>query len=418
MTRDFVVIGGGVGGLVVARDLAAAGARVTLLEASDRLGGQVRRHTVAGLDLDAGAEAFAVRGNAVQQLATLLGLGGDIVPPAPAGAWLQPEHGDAIPLPATSLLGIPGSPLAADVIAVVGGATAFRAYLESLLPATVGAKAQTLGELVRKRMGAGILNKLVAPVVTGVHSAHPDDLPLDRVAPGLRIALLREGSLARGVRDLRERAPAGSAVLGIRGGMSRLVDELTADLERFHVDVRLGQAASEVTADSARVGAETLTGTVIVAAPGVLAPATLRTAVVATLVVDAPALDAAPRGSGVLVAAGAPGIRARALTHQTAKWPWLAERAEGRHVIRLSYDRAHDRFNEVATADAQALLGVPLTASSVLGFAHVEWQRAAAQTYSDTDMHVVGETAAGTGLTNVVAQARATAENLLQENAS
>ncbi|WP_167043972.1 FAD-dependent oxidoreductase [Salinibacterium sp. ZJ454] len=416
MTRDFVVVGGGVGGLVVARDLAAAGARVTLLEASDRLGGQVRRHTVAGIDLDTGAEAFAVRGGAVQQLATLLGLGGDIVPPAPAGAWLQPAQGAAIPLPATSLLGIPGSPLATDVIAVVGGATAFRAYLETLLPATVGAKAQTLGELVRTRMGAGILNKLVAPVVTGVHSAHPDDLPLDRVAPGLRNALLREGSLARGVRDLREKAPAGSAVLGIRGGMARLVDELTADLDRYQVDVRLGQPASDVTPDGARVGTEMLAGTVIVAAPGVLAPATLRRAVVATLVVDAPALDSAPRGSGVLVATGAPGIQARALTHATAKWPWLADRAEGRHVIRLSYDRAHDRFREVATADAQALLGVSIPASAVLGFAHVEWQRAAAQTYAETGIQVVGETAAGTGLASVVAQARSTAQNLLQEN--
>ncbi|WP_166876600.1 NAD(P)/FAD-dependent oxidoreductase [Salinibacterium sp. ZJ450] len=416
MTRDFVVVGGGVGGLVVARDLAAAGARVTLLEASDRLGGQVRRHTVAGIDLDTGAEAFAVRGGAVQQLATLLGLGGDIVPPAPAGAWLQPAQGAAIPLPATSLLGIPGSPLATDVIAVVGGATAFRAYLETLLPATVGAKAQTLGELVRTRMGAGILNKLVAPVVTGVHSAHPDDLPLDRVAPGLRNALLREGSLARGVRDLREKAPAGSAVLGIRGGMARLVDELTADLDRYQVDVRLGQPASDVTPDGARVGTEMLAGTVIVAAPGVLAPATLRRAVVATLVVDAPALDSAPRGSGVLVATGAPGIQARALTHATAKWPWLADRAEGRHVIRLSYDRAHDRFREVATADAQTLLGVSIPASAVLGFAHVEWQRAAAQTYADTGIQVVGETAAGTGLASVVAQARSTAQNLLQEN--
>ena len=59
-----------------------------------------------------------------------------------------------------------------------------------------------------------------------------------------------------------------------------------------------------------------------------------------TLVLDAPALDAAPRGTGVLVAAGTPGVTAKALTHSTAKWPWLAELAGGRHVVRLSYGRA------------------------------------------------------------------------------
>ena len=55
----------------------------------------------------------------------------------------------------------------------------------------------------------------------------PDELALERAAPGLRAALLREGSLvARGARSLRERSPAGSQVAGIRGGVVRLVDEL------------------------------------------------------------------------------------------------------------------------------------------------------------------------------------------------
>lgn len=414
MSADFVIVGGGVAGLVAARDLAKGGARVILLEASDRLGGQVRRHTVGGIDLDAGAEAFATRGGAVERLAIQLGLGGDVVSPAPAGSWLQRTNGSAVPLPATSLLGIPGSPLAEDVIAVTGFGTAFRAYLESLLPATYAAKAETLGELVRRRMGPRMLEQLVAPVTTGVHSAHPDDLPLDRVAPGLRNALLREGSLARGVRDLREKAPAGSLVQGLRGGMARLVDELVADLELYRVDVRLDAEVTGVEADRATVGAEHLAGRVIVAAPGVLAPAVTRPAVVATLVVEAPELDAAPRGSGVLVAAGAPGIRARALTHQTAKWPWLAERADGRHVLRLSYDREHADFAAVAVADASTLLGVTLP--TVVDFAQVGWERATAVEHSDSGILAIGESVAGTGLASVVRQSRELAGNLLQAN--
>ncbi|WP_167137422.1 FAD-dependent oxidoreductase [Diaminobutyricimonas sp. TR449] len=412
MNADFVIVGGGVGGLVAARELAHGGARVIMLEASDRLGGQVLRHNVGGLDLDAGAEAFATRGGAVERLAIRLGLGGDVVSPAPVGSWLQRANGSAAPLPATSLLGIPGSPLAEDVIAVTGFGTAFRAYLESLLPATFGAKSATLGELVRRRMGKGMLEQLVAPVTTGVHSAHPNDLPLDRVAPGLRIALLREGSLARGVRDLRAKAPAGSLVQGLRGGMGRLVDELVADLKLYGVDVRFGATVTSVEAEAATVGGEQVTGRVIVAAPGLLAPAVTRPAVVATLVVDAPELDAAPRGSGVLVAAGAPGIRARALTHQSAKWPWLAERAGGRHVLRLSYEQEHPDFAKVAAADAAALLGTPLT--KVEDFAQVTWQRASVTEHSDTGILAVGESVAGTGLASVVGQSRELAGKLLQ----
>ena len=71
MTAEFTVVGGGIGGLVVARRLAMAGRSVTLLEASHRLGGTVAAHIVGGVDLDAGAESFAVRGGTVAALASM-----------------------------------------------------------------------------------------------------------------------------------------------------------------------------------------------------------------------------------------------------------------------------------------------------------------------------------------------------------
>ena len=57
---NLTVVGGGIAGLVLARRLAMAGRSVTLLEASDRTAGLAARHTVGGIDLDAGAESFAV----------------------------------------------------------------------------------------------------------------------------------------------------------------------------------------------------------------------------------------------------------------------------------------------------------------------------------------------------------------------
>ncbi|RII95945.1 hypothetical protein DZF97_18190, partial [Clavibacter nebraskensis] len=96
-------------------------------------------------------------------------------------------------------------------------------------------------------------------------------------------------------------------------------------------------------------------------------------------------VGAAPRGTGVLVAADAPGIRAKALTHATAKWPWLKEQAGDRHVLRLSYGRAggdddtaavpDDELTAVAVHDASALLGVDL-AGRVTGSARVRWTNA------------------------------------------
>lgn len=418
---DVIVVGGGVAGLVAARRLALAKRSVAIVEASDRLGGSVARHIVGGIALDAGAESFATRKGTVAALATELGLGGEIVTPDREGGWLFPATGAPHPLPATSLLGIPGSPLAADVISVIGAGAAARAILDSLLPGVVGANARTLGELVRIRMGRAVVDQLVGPIAHGVHSTHPDALEVDRVAPGLRAALRREGSLSRAVRDLRAAGPAGSAVAGIRGGMARLVDELVADIERLGVDVRLGVPAESVDHTSVRVGDTELRGQVVVAAPGLVgerADGPLIT--LATLVLDAPGLANAPRGTGVLVAAGATNVRARALTHSTAKWQWLAERSDGREVVRLSFDDEPADLKATSIADASTLLGVALTDSNVVDFARAQWRRPAprraSEGYAQTGIVEVGEAVAGSGLANVIAHAESTIEDYLRDD--
>ncbi|KAF2411503.1 hypothetical protein B1729_19985 [Microbacterium sp. B35-04] len=395
----FAVVGGGVAGLVVARRLAASGAAMTLFEASDRLGGTVARHEVGGLALDAGAESFAVRGGVVAALLAELGLADDIVAPTPGPAWLQPVTGEAVPLPATALLGIPSDPLAADVVRVVGRAAAERAVERDALP--VHAVPPTLGALVRERFGDEVLDRLVAPVVHGVHSQHPDDVPVARAHPGLADAVASAGSLGAAVAQLRAAAPPGSAVAGLRGGVNRIVPALAEDLARRGGDIRLSTPVDDIA---------TLDGIVVVAAPSLAAPgAPGRRIDLVTLVVEQDELDAAPRGTGLLVAAGAP-VGARALTHATAKWAWLRDAAAGRHVLRLSYDATPADPVAAALADAETLLGVPLPV--VVDAAHVSWVRPAAAV-PPAGITVVGETVAGSGLAGLIAHAERTASELL-----
>src|SRR5258708_29084827 len=53
---EVVIIGGGVAGLTAARDLAAGGVRVLVLEARDRLGGRVLTHHTPDGPVELGAE--------------------------------------------------------------------------------------------------------------------------------------------------------------------------------------------------------------------------------------------------------------------------------------------------------------------------------------------------------------------------
>ena len=432
--KDVLVIGGGVAGLVAARECAHLGLSVVVLEAAGAVGGAVGSHEVAGLTLDSGAESFAVRGNTVAQFLSALGLTDQIVEPNPAGAWLHLPPNRAggapvtVPLPAAGVLGIPGSPLSDDVRRAIGWSGALRAYLDRMMPVLTIGRAHSLGELVEKRMGKKVLDRLVSPVAGGVYATDARDLEVDVVAPGLNKAITTTGSLSGAVLALRTAAPAGSAVRGLTGGMHRLVDALVADLEAFDVDIRPATpVAGFRPVDTAATDGETSTRTwqvelapapdaadadapprtltarhVILAVPAapalaLLAPLGPDFAAVAeldwpaqagvelaTLVLDAPALDAHPRGTGVLVAQDTPGVTAKALTHATAKWAWLdAQTSPGHHVVRLSFGRAgapvptlglsDDELRDLAVHDAAAILGVDLSVAQVRGFARTLW---------------------------------------------
>ena len=471
---DVVVIGAGLAGLVSARECARKGLRVVVLDAAETPGGFVATHEVSGIRLDSGAESFATRGGEkgkpgpVATLIADLGLGDEIATPNSRGAWVQ-LPGGAAPLPKLSLLGIPGAPLADDVRRILGWKGALRAQLDRYIPLLRVRPETDLGGIVRRRMGRAVLDRLVTPIVAGVHSASPNVIDVHAVAPGLTKAMTNQGSLSGAVLALLEergtKVAAGSAVAGLDGGMYRLVEALVADCEKFGVEFRMSTAVRstgplpehnglwsttaaaaedesepiEVTSRAVVVATSFRTGLALLDGLGIdtgapeawPAPASVE---LATLVVDDARLDAAPRGTGVLVATGVPGIQAKALTHATAKWNWLAQAAgSGRHVLRLSYDLdavTPPPTKAQALSDATALLGLTLDESSVRGFALTRWNDSLAfatvghrarvealrsQADAVPGLLVVGAWMAGTGLAATVAQSRTAASDFAFE---
>src|SRR5690606_34875494 len=237
--------------------------------------------------VDAGAESFATRGGHVRALVEELGLSDASVEPEGGGAWLSgiPDAPDA-PLPKGGMLGIPANPFQEDVRAIIGWRGVWRAYVDRLRPPLTIGHERSLGKLVASRMGARVRDRLVAPVTAGVYSALPEDVDVDVAAPGLNAALTRVGSLSGAVLALQgDRAgkKPGAAVLGLDGGMSRLIDALRADLEKYGAEirtdarvVRLASGPSEWTvtleqrpdadADAGSAASDPLTATAVVVA--------------------------------------------------------------------------------------------------------------------------------------------------------
>lgn len=500
-TRRVVVVGGGVSGLIAARECAKVGMQVTLVEASDQLGGAIRTAELDGVAIDAGAESFATRGGHVRALIDELGLGDQVVAPEGGGAWLAGIPGTgAAPLPKGGLLGIPANPFTDDVRRIIGWGGAWRAYVDRLRPPLTIGHERSLGRLVATRMGAKVLDRLVAPITGGVYSAHPNDVDVEAAAPGLSAALTRTGSLSGAVQTLvgqratHAKAP-GSAVEGISGGMGRLVDALRADLATFDVDVRTrsrvarlrrdgerwqtdvqtdavgaaltddeadavaeaparrealpADAAHGDAADVAAAQTETVESDAVILAVTEDIARDLLAEIIAdlgekvespqveivSLLLDAPELDAAPRGTGVLTVPGS--HTAKALTHGTAKWGWLREQTGGRHVVRVSFGAQGEEpatsalddaaAAELAATEAAAMLGVPLRPSQVIA-SHRErfTQSQPASLIGAADrraavrkavaavpgLAVVGAWVAGTGLAQVIPDAAKEADRL------
>lgn len=413
--RGVIVVGAGIAGLVVARDLARAGVAVTVVEAADRVGGQLSAVRVGGIELDAAAESFATRGGVVAALASELGLGADVVLPAETPAWVIGPRGRSHPLPAASVLGIPADPSSPDVAAAIGRAATWRARLDRVAPLRAPEAYRSLGDLVRRRMGAGVLGALVAPVVRGVYSTAPDAIPVPLASPGLPDALRASRSLGEAVSRLRAASPAGSQVAGLRGGVHRLATTLASDALAAGARIRLN---SRVTAIDDRgvvlEGGERLDGGVVEAAP-LAAGARTRTITVAIAVVDASDLDAAPRGTGALVRAEVAGIGARAFTHSSAKWRWLSDLLPaGRHVVRLSYDGMPDDPEAAVTADLHAITGARI--DRLVDLDVRTWTRTLEVAPGTRSPDAVGEASSITGLASIVAGARTTAAALVAQN--
>lgn len=451
-----VVVGAGIAGLVAAWECARVGMPVTVLEASDDVGGTVASAEVAGLALDIGADCWS-RSDAVRELVEELGLTGRVITPADEGTWIAGLPRDAAaPVPADAVLGIPANPWDESARRFIGWSGAWRAYLDRLRPPLTIGKELNLARLVRTRMGDAVLERMVAPLTAGRYGIAPDAVDVSAAAPGLSTALTRTGSLGGAVADLLV-GRRGPAVESLDGGMRQLIDALVTRLADLGAVVETGASVDVVVRDDdgwrALDGAEERArGDVLIVAASPHAAARLlaphagetvglmtdaaSTREIVTLVVDAPELDAAPRGSQIYRVPGSG--PASGLVHGTARWEWLARAAgPGRHVVRVAFDRPPGSAAASATSDteavaaareeASAVLGVRIDADAVRGWHRAEFplplpasalghdERAAGVRSAVTavpGLAAVGAWLAGSGLAAVVGHARAEAERV------
>jgi oxygen-dependent protoporphyrinogen oxidase len=237
-----VVAGAGITGLTCALTLLDDGrdAEVTVVEAADRLGGRILTTPFDGRAVDAAADAFLARVPDAIALCDRLGLRSHLVTPAERTAYLY-ARGELRRFPEGGVLGVPTDLDALAGSGVISPEGVERAALDLAMgpdPAPPGGGPvpdESVGSLVRRRLGDEVYEVLVGPLLSGVNAGNADELSVAAGAPQFAAAMRDHGSLIAGARAQRaaavRTADADAPVFyGLDGGMGTLVDALATEI--------------------------------------------------------------------------------------------------------------------------------------------------------------------------------------------
>jgi len=251
--KKVVVIGAGMSGLACAWALRGK-AEVVVLEASDRVGGNVRTASQDGFVMDAGPDAWVTTKPEATALAREIGLDDEMIGTRPEFrrvyvAWKSRLH----PMPEGVVLGVPTriTPMVATRLFSLRGKA--RMGLELFVPPKKwdGDDDESIGAFVERRLGREATDRLAAPLLGGIFAGDAQKLSIRAAFPQFVEQEKKYGSLIRAMRASRktQKAPSNgkspSAFVSLRSGMSLFPETLAKKL-----DVRTKTRADEI----ARVG--------------------------------------------------------------------------------------------------------------------------------------------------------------------
>lgn len=260
--RRVVVVGAGITGLTAAFTLATKrpDLDVVVLEASERVGGKILTTPFAGRPVDCGADAFLARVPEGLELCRELGLDTILTSPAQKSAYVWVNSG-LRRLPAGLVLGVPtdlDALAASGIVSADGLARASQdltrtEWVDSANGADPdGADDQSVGALIRARLGNEVHEKLVSPLLSGVNAGDADHLSLAAGAAQIAVAARRSPSLITALREQSAATPNNPETPvfhGIPVGTQTLTDLILARLTQANVPVHLSCPATSLTRD-------------------------------------------------------------------------------------------------------------------------------------------------------------------------
>ena len=235
-----IVIGGGISGLTCAYHLQQAGIPVRVLDAGVRPGGVISTQEKDGFRFELGPQSF-LSTDPLLKLIDALGLRNELLYADSRAPRYILFRGQLVPAPHAppSLLTTP----------LLGVRTKWRLSTEMLRRTNPPSTDESIAAFVRRKFGDELLDRIVAPFVSGIYAGDPEKLSLRASFPKLHEFETKYGSVLRGA--MKSRPAKGTPRPGLcsfRGGMETLPRALATRLgdallsESLVVGARHGKA--------------------------------------------------------------------------------------------------------------------------------------------------------------------------------
>lgn len=243
MAVDVVVVGAGLSGLVAAHRLRRRGAKVRVLEATQRTGGVIGSERSGDVLLECGPNTALDSTGAIGVLIGELGIGNLLIEAsAAASRRYLVRDGRLVALPAS----------AADFLRtpLFSRAAKLRLLAEPLIRRAPADVDESVAQFVRRRLGPELLEVAVEPFVSGIYAGSPEQLSVAATFPRLHELEQRYGSVALGAalqagrrRDHGARRHRQAGSFSFRDGMQTLTDALATSVADVQTGVRVTRLA-------------------------------------------------------------------------------------------------------------------------------------------------------------------------------
>lgn len=380
--KTVVVVGGGITGLCTMHYLQKQkreknlDIKLVLIEKNEYLGGKIHSEYKQEFIMETGADSIVARHKSVLPLVQEVGLENDLVYNGTGISYIYTNN-TLHAIPADSVFGIPTSIESLNSSTLVSAEGKKEALKDLDLPNDRFTKDSSIGEFLEYFLGKELVEKQIAPVLSGVYSGDLYKLTMASTLPYLLDYKEQYGSIIKGFGANREQfqKSADKKFISFKNGLSQLIDRLEETLT--DVEIIKGLATTNITKNDEKYicsfdkHEKIIADFVVLATPHTVTSKilkdkkvdeelnTIRNASIITIYVgfDIPDEKLPADGTGYIVSKNSD-LKCNACTWTSRKWKHTSK--SGNLLVRLFYKSSNPIFNKLKHLKDEELTAVAL----------------------------------------------------------